>query len=690
MNYNTTNLRNIGIIGHSGSGKTSLVEGILHFTNTIDRLGTIEEENTISDYDLEEKKRKISIFTTVEPCKWKDTKINLIDIPGYFDFVGEKVQGLKAADIALIVLSGTGSIHVGTEKAWKYSTEEKIPRVFYINKLDKENMNFETTLKKLKERYGASVVPVQYPVGKEENFKGVINVISKKATIINENTHRMEIKEVSNELLDKTDYCKNMIIEAVAETDDRLLEKYFSEGTLSDKEIYEGLIAGTAEGKIFPVMCGSAIKGIGIENILQDIIKWFPSPQERKSIKALDCISKNNIEINYDEKELFSAIVFKTIIDPFIGRVSLFKVMSGVLNNETSIYNSTKEKKEKIGKLYFLRGKQQIETDKIISGDIGAVSKLQYTFTGDTLCDLKRKILLENIQFPESNMTMAASPKSKNDEEKMFSALDKLVEEDLTICISRDLENGETLISGMGDIHLDIIANRVKNKFGTEIILNSPKIPYRETIKSISKVQGKHKKQSGGHGQYGDVFIKFEPNKNGEFEFVNNIVGGVVPKQYIPAVEEGILESMKKGVLAEYPVIGIKATIYDGSYHSVDSSEMAFKIAASIAFKKGIKQAKPTLLEPIMHLEVISSKEYMGDIIGDINRKRGKILGMDQESNNLEKIIAEVPQAEILNYATDLRSITQGMGEFSLSFERYDEIIDPIEFEKVLSSKNKI
>ncbi|CAM2863911.1 elongation factor G [Clostridium sporogenes] len=687
MNYSTTNLRNIGIIGHSGSGKTSLVEAILYSTNTVDRLGNIEEGNTVSDYDTEEKKRKISISTTIQPCKWKDTKINLIDMPGYFDFVGEKIQGLKAADIAFIVLSATGSIHVGTEKSWSYTTKEKIPKVFYINKLDKENMDFEGTLNKLKERYGVSVVPVQYPIGKEQNFKGVINVISNKAIVFNEKTHKVETKEVPNELLDKVKECKNIVVEAVAETDEKLLEKYFSEGTLSEKDIYEGLMAGTAKGEIVPVMCGSAIKGIGIETILEDIVQWFPSPVETKKIEASDGINRNNIEISCNEKEPFSALVFKTIIDPFIGRLSLFKVMSGVLNEESSIYNSTKDKKEKVGKLYFLRGKQQIQTDRVISGDIGAASKLQYTSIGDTLCDLKRKIILKKIDFPKANMTMAALPKSKNDEDKMFYALDKLVEEDPTIYISRDLENAETLISGMGDIHLEVIANRVKNKFGTEIVLDLPKIPYRETIKSISKVQGKHKKQSGGHGQYGDVFIKFEPNKNGEFEFVNNIVGGVVPKQYIPAVEEGILECMKKGVLAQYPVIGIKATIYDGSYHSVDSSEMAFKIAASIAFKKGIKEAKPTLLEPIMRLEVISSEEYMGDIIGDINRKRGKILGMEQESNNLEKIIAEVPQAEIISYATDLRSITQGMGEFSLSFERYDEILDPIEVEKVLSSK---
>ncbi|MDU1323386.1 MAG: elongation factor G [Clostridium botulinum] len=690
MNYSTTNLRNIGIIGHSGSGKTSLTEAILYFTNMVDRLGTIEEGNTVSDYDTEEKKRKISISTSIQPCKWKDTKINLIDMPGYFDFVGEKIQGLKAADIAIIVLSATGSIHVGTEKSWNYTTKEKIPKVFYINKLDKENMDFEGTLNKLKERYGVSVVPVQYPIGKEENFKGVINVISNKAIIFNEKTHKVETKEVPNELLDKVNECKNMIVEAVAETDEKLLEKYFSEGTLSEKDIYEGLMVGTAKGEIVPIMCGSAIKAIGIETVLEDIVQWFPSPVETKKIEASEGINKNNIEISCNEKEPFSALVFKTIIDPFIGRLSLFKVMSGVINEESSIYNSTKDKKEKVGKLYFLKGKQQIQTDRVISGDIGAASKLQYTSTGDTLCDLKRKIILKKIDFPKANMTMAALPKSKNDEDKMFYALDKLVEEDPTIYISRDLENAETLISGMGDIHLEVIANRVKNKFGTEIVLDLPKVPYRETIKSISKVQGKHKKQSGGHGQYGDVFIKFEPNKNGEFEFVNNIVGGVVPKQYIPAVEEGILECMKKGVLAEYPVIGIKATIYDGSYHSVDSSEMAFKIAASIAFKKGIKEAKPTLLEPIMRLEVISSEEYMGDIIGDINRKRGKILGMEQEANNLEKIIAEVPQAEIISYATDLRSITQGMGEFSLSFERYDEILDPIEVEKVLSSKNKI
>jgi elongation factor G len=673
--YKTQNLRNVGIVGHSGAGKTTLTESLLFHTNTIDRAGKIEEGSTISDYDLEERKRKISIATSVAPCEWKDIKINLLDMPGYFDFIGEMIEGLKAADIALIAVCGVSGIQVGTEKAWDYVNKNKMPRAFFINKLDRENSNFEKVLEDLKEKFGISVVPIQYPIGSEENFKGVVNVISRKARIFNSKTNKMLEEDIPYEILDKVDQCKNMIMEAVAETDEVLLEKYFNEGELSDEEIYKGLINGASKGEIAPVMCGSALKGIGIETLLEDIVECFPSPNNIELLKAKNIKNNNEVEIKIDEAAPFSAFVFKTIADPFVGKMSLFRVMSGKAKTDSIVYNSTKDKQEKIGSMYFLRGKSQIPTSEIIAGDIGAVAKLQYTNTGDTLCEMALPIAFEKINFPEPSISMAVMPKSKGDEDKLSSGLFKLLEEDPTFKISRDVENAEMIVSGIGETHLDIIASKLKNKFGVDVILENPKIPYRETIKKAVDVQGKHKKQSGGHGQYGDVWIKFEPREDEEddLQFVDEVVGGVVPRQYIPAVEKGLRECIQHGVLAGYPVIRLKATLHDGSFHPVDSSEMAFKVAASLAYKKGLAAANPILLEPIMHVEVLVPDDYMGDVMGDINKKRGRVLGMEPQ-NGYQKIIAEVPMAEMIKYATDLKSMTQARGSFKMKFERYEEV----------------
>lgn len=673
--YKTQNLRNVGIVGHSGAGKTTLTESLLFYTNTIDRAGKIEEGSTISDYDLEERKRKISISTSVAPCEWKDIKINLLDMPGYFDFIGEMIEGLKAADIALITVCGVSGIQVGTEKAWDYVNKNKMPRAFFINKLDRENSNFEKVLENLKEKFGISVVPIQYPIGSEENFKGVVNVISRKARIFDSKTNKMLEEDIPYEILNKVDECKNMIMEAVAETDEVLLEKYFNEGELTDEEIYKGLIAGASKGEIAPVMCGSALNGIGVETLLEDIVECFPSPNNIEFLKAKNIKNNNEVEIKIDEAAPFSAFVFKTIADPFVGKMSLFRVMSGKAKADSIVYNSTKDKQEKIGNMYFLRGKSQIPTAEIIAGDIGAVAKLQYTSTGDTLCEMASPIAFENINFPEPSISMAVMPKSKGDEDKLSSGLAKLLEEDPTFKISRDVENAEMIVSGIGETHLDIIASKLKNKFGVDVTLESPKIPYRETIKKAVDVQGKHKKQSGGHGQYGDVWIKFEPREDEEddLQFVDEVVGGVVPRQYIPAVEKGLRECIQHGVLAGYPVIRLKATLHDGSFHPVDSSEMAFKVAASLAYKKGLAAANPILLEPIMHVEVLVPDDYMGDVMGDINKKRGRVLGMEPQ-NGYQKIIAEVPMVEMIKYATDLKSMTQARGSFKMKFERYEEV----------------
>lgn len=688
-NYTIKNLRNIGLIGHGASGKTSLVEALLFNTGNTDRLGRVEDGTTVTDFDQEEKKRGISLSVSIAPIEADETKINLVDIPGYFDFSGELIQGMRAVDVATIVVCGVSGVQVGTEKAWDYCNKIKLPRTFFINKLDRENSSYDKTLAQLKEKFGISVVPIQYPIGTEDDFKGVVNVISKRVRIHDPKTNKIQEMDAPEELLEKIDKCKRMIMEAVAETSEELLDKYFSEGELSDEEIYNGLIEGCASGEIAPVMCGSASKVIGMRCFLEDVVECFPSPKYSIPQKAINTQNSEEVFIGLDENKPFSALVFKTIADPFVGKISLFRVITGKLSNEVTVINSNKDKTEKLANVFFMRGKNQIPTKEVVAGDIAAVAKLQYTETGDTLCDINNKVIYDKMNFPKPAISMAVLPKAKGDEDKISAALQRLLEEDPTFTITRDTENAETIISGVGETHLDVIASRLRNKFGAEVILRLPKIPYRETIKGIADVQGKHKKQSGGHGQYGDVKIKFEPRKDGEsdLEFVDNVVGGVVPRNFIPAVEKGLRECIEKGVLAGYPVVGLRATLHDGSYHPVDSSEMAFKMATSIAYKKGLEQAKAILLEPIMHVEIFIPDEYMGDVIGDINKRRGRVLGMEPDGN-LQKIIAEVPLAEMFKYSTDLRSMTQARGSFTSEIERYEEVPE-LEVKKIIEESRK-
>ena len=670
------NLRNIGILGHSAVGKTSLAEALLFCSDTIDRLGVVDEGTTISDFDAEEKKRKISLSSSVLPFEFQKIKINVIDTPGYFDFLGECIEGMRAVDTAIITVCGVSGVQVGTEKAWDYCNKIKLPRTFFINKLDRENSSFEKVLADIKEHFGKCAVPIQYPIGEQDNFRGVVNVITKRARIYNPKTKKMEVGEIPPELVDKIDECKKMITEAVAETDEVLLDKYFNDEEITDLEIYEGLINGCTSGDIAPVMCGSAIKAIGINTLLEDIVECFPSPKYAIPQKAKNLNTNEEVFLKLNEKEPFSAFVFKTIADPFVGKISLFRVITGKLNGEVDVINSNKDKPEKLANVFFMRGKNQIPTKEVVAGDIGAVAKLQYTSTGDTLCDGNFKIVFDKINFPKANLSMAAIPKNKGDEEKISLGITKLLEEDPVLTLSRDTENAEIIISGLGETHLEVVASKLKSKFGADVNLQTPKVPYRETIKGKADVQGKHKKQSGGHGQYGDVKILFEARNDGEqdLEFVDKVVGGVVPRNFIPAVEKGLKECMNKGVLAGYPVIGLKATLHDGSYHPVDSSEMAFKVAASLAYKKGMEEANPILLEPIMRAEIVVPNDYMGDIITDINKKRGRVLGMEPDGEVNQKVIAEIPMAEMFKYATDLRSITQGRGNFDMSFERYEEV----------------
>lgn len=652
--YSINNLKNIGLVGHSGAGKTSLVEALLYSAKLIDRLGKIEEGTTSSDYDIEEKKRKISVNTSILQLNLEKTKINLLDTPGYFDFTGEVIKGMNGADTALIVVSGSNEIEVGTEKIWKYCDEKNIPRVFFINKLDKENSNYEGVLKNLKNLFGNKVVPLNYPLGKGENFNKVVDILS------NEDFY----KEIDRDVLDKINRYREELVELVAENDEELLNKYLDNGELTNDEVYNGLVNSILSSDIIPVLCGSATKCLGIESLLYYMNKIFPSPN-----------LINNINLEKNEEEPFSAVVFKTVVDPFVGKLSIFKVISGELTNSMDIVNNSTGEVEKVNNLYYINGKNQIPITKVKKGDIGAISKIQNLSTGDLIGSVNFKLEPSPIEFPKPVITMAVIPNSKADEGKVSTGLSKLLEEDNTFEIIKDVENAETLISGMGEVHLEVLVNKLKNKFGINVTLRTPKVPYKETIKGAIDIQGKHKKQSGGHGQYGDVKIKFEPRLDGkdELEFVDAVVGGAVPRNFIPAVEKGLKECIKHGVLAGYPVIGLKATLYDGSYHPVDSSDMAFKIAATIAYKKGLEEANPVILEPIMDMSVNVPEEYMGDVINDINKKRGRIVGIEPDGE-MQVIVAEVPLAESFKYATDLRSITQERGSFTIRFKKYSEV----------------
>ena len=673
--YNYKNLRNVGLIGHGATGKTSLAEALLFYTNNTDRLGKVEEGTTIMDYEQEERKRGISLSTSIASFEQENTKINIVDMPGYFDFQGEMYQGMRAVDIATIVVCAVSGVQVGTEKAWDYCEKIKLPRAFFINKMDRENANFEKTLEQIQEKFGMGIIPIQYPIGKENEFNGIVDIISKTALKYDLKTYKTEEIDIPEEMIDKIEEYKQMVMEAVAETDEELLDKYLNNGELSDADIYSGLIRGCAQGEIAPVLCGSASKVIGIKSMIDSIIQCFPSPDNGLKQKAINLSNNEEVFIGVDDKKPFSALVFKTIADPFVGKISLFKVITGRLKGELTVLNTNKEKQEKLNHLFFMKGKNQISTQEIVAGDIGAVSKLQYTATGDTLCSESFKIIYDKINLPESVMPMAILPKAKGDEEKISLSLAKLMEEDPVFKIERDIENAETIVWGLGETHLEVIASRIRSKFGADVILQQPKVPYRETIKGNSDVQAKHKKQSGGHGQYGDVKIKFEPRQDGELdlEFIDKVVGGAVPRNFIPAVEKGLRDCISNGVLAGYPVVGLKATLYDGSYHPVDSSEMAFKVAASIAYKKGLEAAKPILLEPIMNVDILVPYNYIGDVMGDINKRRGRVIGMEPEGK-VQKIIAEIPMSEMFSYATDLRSMTQARGSFTSVFLRYDEV----------------
>jgi elongation factor G len=672
--YPIDKLRNIGLVAHGGAGKTSLTEALLYTSKAIDRLGRVEEGNTVSDHDPEEIKRTISIGASLAPVEWQGHKINFVDTPGYFDFVGEVRAALRISDAALIVACAVSGVEVGTEKVWNYCNEYDIPRGFFINKLDRENANFQRTLGQLRQTFGLNVAPVMLPIGSEANFSGVVDIVSLKAYSFTDNGRQVQEREIPAELLDQLEEYRTALMEVVAESDDELLMKYLDGEQLTDEEVQVGVRECILNGKLVPVFCGSAAKNMGMQMVLDTIVSSFPSPAYREAVKGTNPKTGGEETRSADESQPFSALVWKTMADPYVGKLSLFRVYSGVFRSDSTVWNANQDQQERVGQLFVIRGKGQEAVPQIVAGDIGAVAKLGVTTTGDTLAEKDHPVQYQAISFPEPVMSLAVEAKSKGDEDKIGSGLARLVDEDPTLQVKRDAETKQLIISGMGDLHLDIITSKLAKKFGAEVNLITPRVPYRETIRGTTKVEGKHKKQSGGKGQYGHVWLEMGPSEPGAgLVFEDKIFGGAVPRQYIPAVEKGVRETMEEGVLAGYPVVDVVVGLTDGSYHSVDSSEMAFKIAASMAFKKGFMQAKPIILEPIMNVEVTVPEQYMGDIIGDLNKKRGRVLGMEP-SGSFQVVRALVPQAEMFRYATDLRSMTQGRASFTSVFAQYEEV----------------
>ena len=668
-NYTAKDIRNIGVFGHGGEGKTTLTEAMLYNAGLLERLGKVESGTTVSDFDPEETKRGISINAALAPFEWKDTKVNIIDAPGFFDFYGEVAAAMALADSALIVVGAISGPVVGTEKAMTMCQKQGKPRMIVINQMDRENANFEKVMKALNERFGPSVVPIQLPIIEDGAFTGYVDVVHMTAKVFDGKGEKE--REMSAALRDQAQAHYEKLTEAAAESDEELMEKYFDQGELSREDILKGLSLGVREGVVTPVCCAAAAPNIGVYTLMDNMIHYLPAADQAKAVKAVD--SKTGAEAEIAQEGKFAAQVVKTMVDQF-GKYSIIKVYRGSLDIGVQLYNSNAEKNEKPTAPVMLRGKKSIGLEKLNAGDIGALTKLQYTSTGDTLCDASAPVQFPPIDFPRPCISLAVSAKKQGEEEKVIAGLSRIMEEDPTIVIEKNAETGDVLVQGLGEMHIDVACAKLRNKANVEAQLSDPHIPYRETIRSSAEAEGKHKKQSGGSGQYGVVQMRFEPAPEGtDYEFVNAIVGGVVPKEYIPAVEKGLKEAMQRGVLAGYPMVGLKATLYDGKYHPVDSKEVAFKSAARLSYKAACAKASPTLIEPIYRYEILVPQEYVGDIIGDLNRRRGRMLGMNPVEGGTE-VVAEAPLSEMFKYATDLRSMTQSRGSFKTEFVRYEDV----------------
>ena len=668
--FDIDHLRNIAVVGHSGCGKTTLVEALLYSFGMVDRLGKVDEGSTASDYDPEEVKRRISINTTIEPVIWNGRKANILDTPGYADFIGEVKSALRVVEGALVTVCAVSGVEVGTENVWSLSADRNMSRVFFINKMDRENANFTETLSQLKDGFGNNVVPLQLPIGSEQDFKGIVDLLQMKAILYTDEKN-YTITDIPSELMEEATANREKVIELATEGDDDLLMKYLEGEALTADEVIYGMKRAISAGNVFPVFCGSAATGVGIRSLMEALIEWMPAPLA--AVTGADPKTGDAVEMNADK---LAALVYKTMADPYVGKLTYFRVFTGILKSDSHVYNPLHEHAdERVGQVFYTIGKKQEATDGVGAGDFGAVAKLQVTATGNTLCDKDKQIVIPGISFPSPIMSAAVYPKTKGDEDKLGAALQRMVDEDPTLHVRRDTETGETLLSGMGETHIDIAVDRLKRKFGVDVAVAVPKIPYRETVTAQAKSEYKHKKQSGGRGQYGHCVIEIEPLPRGEgFEFVDKIFGGAVPRQYIPAVEKGVREAMQEGILAGYNVVDVRVTLVDGSFHPVDSSEMAFKIAGSMAFKKGFADAGPVLLEPVMSVEVNVPDANTGDTISDLNTKRGRILGMEPQGSGRTVVKAIVPLAEMQRYGIDLTSITQGRGAFTMKESHFEEV----------------
>ena len=666
--YTTEQMRNVVLLSHSGAGKTSLCEAMLYSSGAITRLGKVDQGNTTSDYDPDEVKRKISIHLSLVPCEWQGMKVNLLDTPGYADFVGEVMAAVRVADGAVIVVCAASGVEVGTELVWDYVEERKTPRLVFVNKIDRENADFLKAVEELQQSYGKRCLPIELPIGAQDDFQGVVDLVTMKAYTQNQEG------EIPDSLRSQAEGFREKLVEAAAETDDKLIAKYLEGEGLTEEEIRQGLRVATLSGQVVPVLVGSALKNLGTTSLLHAISHYLPSPKDRDQISATNTQLKKEETIALDSTAPLAALVFKTSADPYVGKLTYLRVYSGTLYSDSMVWNATKKCQERIGQLFVLRGKAQEPVPHLVAGDVGAVAKLAETSTGDTLSGRDHPLALPAIEFPQPSMSVAVHPKTKADLDKLGSSLSRLAEEDPSLQVRREADTMETILSGMGEAHLEVVADKMQRKFGVSVRIETPKVPYKETITSSTRAEYKHKKQTGGHGQYAHVFLELEPLPRGAgCEFSNRIVGGAVPKNYIPAVEKGVLEAVREGVLVGYPVVDIKVTLYDGTYHTVDSSDMAFKIAGSHALRKGLSEAQPILLEPMVSIKVTVPESLTGDIIGDLNSKRAKVMGMNQQGG-WNVVEAQAPLAEVQRYAIDLRSITQGKGSFQMELSHYEEV----------------
>lgn len=672
--YLSHEVRNVVVLGHSGVGKTAVLESMLYFTKASDRFGVTSEGSSLIDYDAEEIRRGISVYATLVPIEWKDCKINFLDTPGYADFIRGVEEGVAVGDSALIVVDAKDVAQPGTQKAWEEAQKHNLPTIFFVNKLDEDNTSFDTAYQTLRDTFGKSVIPFEVPIVENGKCIGSVNILRDKAWYFEGPlADPQKAQPVPENMVDIVKEYKDQIAEAVAMGDDELMEKFFSGEEFSEAELTRGVRLGVRSGDIRPVFSGSATHSVGIERLMDLIIKYFPTYGESGSITVHDEQGKD-VVLETNEKEKLCAKVFKTVVDPFVGRITYVKVLAGVMSADSVVYNTNKEKQEKISGIFIIKGKHQTAVGKLFTGDIGAVVKLQYTQTNDTLCEKNERYVTKDIPFSTPMLAMAVYPASKNDEDKMSNALARMVEEDPTLRLENNTETKQSVLYGVGDQHLDVVLAKLKAKYKVEVRLETPRVPYRETIRKTAVGEGRHKKQSGGHGQFGHVFIEYAPNPDvEEMVFEEKVFGGAVPRQYFPAVEAGLRECMTSGILAGFKVVNVKATLLDGKYHDVDSSEMAFKLAARLSYKAGMAEAKPILLEPIVNITVRVPDDFTGTIIGDFNKRRGAIMGMDM-IDGYQEIKAQVPLAEVLKYPIELRAMTQGRGVYTQEFDRYDPV----------------